>query len=121
MKIYITADTTLEKVGVDYLEFSTPLGDILVDADEISSYVEDRVMHSQMKGVYFNDEYANGMAAELVNGTLVRIHLYTPESVEKTDIVKDAKHFRIKTITVDDSGEMVSVIVQKNPEILTSE
>lgn len=55
MKIYITADTTLEKVGVDYLEFSTPLGDILVDADEISSSVEDGVMYSKMKGVYFNE------------------------------------------------------------------
>lgn len=54
MIIRVTANTTLSKASIAYMEFNTPSGDIIVDCDDTSSIVENGMMKCKMKGVYFN-------------------------------------------------------------------
>ena len=56
MNIRITGNTTLQGVGIDSMNFVLPNGDtIIVDADEETTYTEDGIMYTDMKGVLFND------------------------------------------------------------------
>lgn len=40
MTIRVTANTTLSKASITYMEFNTPSGDIIVDCGETSSIIE---------------------------------------------------------------------------------
>lgn len=120
MIIRVTANTSLSQAALNYMEFHTPSGDILVDYDEASSIIENDVMKCRMKGVYFNDEYANGMLSDLNQAKLYRIQIYTTDSVDEQDLA-DPKVFQITDIEVEDDGQTMNLKIKEQPEIILEE
>lgn len=120
MIIRVTANTTLSKASIAYIEFNTPSGDIIVDCGETSSIVEDGMMKCKMKDVYFNDEYANGMLSDLNNSKLTRVCLYTTDNVDEQDLA-DPEVFQIIGIEAEDDKQIVNLKIKEQPEILLEE
>lgn len=119
MIIRVTGKTTLEDVGIDNMDFVLPNGDTInVDADEESAYTEDGIMHSIMKGVLFDDEYANGRASELKDAkmTIARIFSFNND-IGDTDL-NDPEEFQLKSIEIEDGNELLQLPVVEQPKFI---
>lgn len=119
MIIRVTGKTTLEDVGIDNMDFTLPNGDTInVDADEESAYTEDGILHSIMKGVLFDDEYANGRASELKDAkmTIARVFSFK-NNIGDTDL-NDPEEFQIKSIEIEDGNELIQLPVAEQPKFI---
>lgn len=98
MKLYLSVDTDIEDIEIDYIEVKLATGEtVMVDWDESDIAREDNGFDVRYKGVYFNEEYANGKLSSLHGMQIGYINLYT-ESDNDSDIV-------ITDMTFEDEGE----------------
>lgn len=119
MIIRVTGKTTLEDIGIDNMDFILPNGDTInVDADEKSAYTEDSIMYSMMKGVLFDDEYANGRASELQDAkmTIARVFSFKND-IGDTDL-NDPEEFQLKSIEIEDGNELLQLPVVEQPKFI---
>ena len=98
MKLYLSTDTDIEDVEIDYIEVKLATDEtVTVDWDESDIAWEDNGFNARYKGVYFDEEYANGKLSSLHGMQIEYINLYT-ESDSDSDIV-------ITDMTFEDEGE----------------
>ena len=80
MILYLNAKTNLPDLSIDFIEVRLKSGRIVsLTWDETEYDNEDSVFEAKYKGVYFDDEYANGKLHELSGMELSHIQLYTEE------------------------------------------
>ena len=98
MRLYLSVDTDIEDLEIDYIEVKLVTGEIMtVNWDESDIAREDNGFDARYKGVYFDEEYANGKLSCLYGMQIEYINLYT-ESDSDSDIV-------ITDMTFEDEGE----------------
>lgn len=98
MRLYLSVDTDIEDFEIDYIEVKLVTGEIVtVDWDESDIAREDNGFDARYKGVYFDEEYANGKLSSLHGMQIEYINLYT-ESDSNSDIV-------ITDMIFEDEGE----------------
>lgn len=81
----------------DYIEVTTQKGDVLnINWDESSWAVEQDFLHFRCKGVYFNEEYANGKGELLVGSKVTGMQLFLNGNeelgVQKFHLIFDDNH-----------------------------
>lgn len=119
MIIRVTGKTTLEDIGIDNMDFILPNGDTInVDADEESAYTEDGIMYSMMKGVLFDDEYANGRASELQDAKIVIARVFSFKNDIGDADLNDTEVFQLKSIEIEDGNELLQLSVDEQPEFI---
>ncbi|WP_314724589.1 hypothetical protein [Enterocloster bolteae] len=98
MILYLTARTDLEDLVTDYIEIKLVTGEIVsLNWDESDIERLDNGFHARYKGVYFDEEYANGKLDSLHEMQIAQIGVYT-ESGSYSDIV-------ITEMIFEDAGE----------------
>lgn len=98
MKLYLSTDTDIEDVEIDYIEVKLATDEtVTVDWYEGDIAWEDNGFNALYKGVYFDEEYANGKLSSFHGMQIEYINLYT-ESDSDSDIV-------ITDMTFEDEGE----------------
>lgn len=116
MIIRITAKTTLQNIGIDSMNFILPNGNTInVDADEESTYTEDGIMYSTMKGVLFNDEHANGLASELQDAKMATARVFTFNNDIGDADLNDPDVLQLKSIEIEDGNELLQLSVDDQP------
>lgn len=119
MIIRVTGKTTLEHIGIDNMDFILPNGDIInVDADEESAYTEDGILYSIMKGVLFDDEYANGRASELQDAKITIARVFSFKNDIGDADLNDTEVFQLKSIEIEDGNELLQLSVDEQPEFI---
>lgn len=119
MIIRVTGKTTLEDIGIDNMDFILPNGDTInVDADEESAYTEDSIMYSMMKGVLFDDEYANGRASELQDAKIIIARVFSFKNDIGDADLNDPEVFQLKSIEIEDRDELLQLSVDEQPEFI---
>lgn len=103
MRLYVTARTAMKELTIDYIEVKTISGKtIALSWDESEFGVEDGLFTGRYKGVYFDEEYANGQLEELRGMQIEEIGIYS-EANEPVSIA--AVH-----VTVEDGLERLDFI-----------
>lgn len=98
MILYLSVSTDLEDLVIDYIEVKLATGaTISLNWDESDIERLDGGFRARYKGVYFNEEYANGKIGSLRKMQIDRIGIYT-ESGSYSDIV-------ITEMIFEDAGE----------------
>lgn len=116
MIIRITAKTTLQNIGIDSMDFILPNGNTInVDADEESTYTEDGIMYSTMKGVLFNDEHANGLASELQDAKMATARVFAFNNDIGDADLNDPDVLQLKSIEIEDGNELLQLSVDDQP------
>ena len=119
MIIRVTGKTTLEEIGIDNMDFTLPNGDTInVDADEESAYTEDGIMHSMMKEVLFDDEYANGRASELQDAKITIARVFSFKNDIGDADLNDPEVFQLKSIEIEDGNELLQLPVDEQPKFI---
>lgn len=119
MIIRVTGKTTLEDIGIDNMDFTLPNGDTInVDADEESAYTEDGIMYSMMKGVLFDNEYANGRASELQDAKMTIARVFSFKNDIGDADLNDLEVFQLKSIEIEDGNELLQLSVDEQPEFI---
>ena len=119
MIIRITGKTTIQNAGIDSMDFILPNGNTInVDADEGSTYTEDGIMYSTMKGVLFNDEYANGRASELQDAKMATARVFTFNNDIGDADLNDPEVFQLKSVEIEDGNELLQLLVDDQPEFI---
>ena len=99
MILCLTAHTDLPDMVIDYIEVRLATGKtVSLTWDESEYGLEEGVFTARYKGVYFDEDYANGRLDELCGMKIDQIGVYT----ECGDIGK-AK-IEITAMTFDDNG-----------------
>ena len=98
MILYLSASTDLEDLVIDYIEIKLVTGEtVSLNWDESDIERLDTGFHARYKGVYFDEEYANGKLDSLREMQIDKIGIYA-ESGSYSDIV-------IKEMIFEDAGE----------------
>lgn len=98
MRLYLSVDTDIGDLEIDYIEVKLATGEtVTVDWDESDIAREDNGFDARYKGVYFDEEYANGKLSSLCEMQIEHINFCT-ESDSDSDIV-------ITEMTFEDGGE----------------
>lgn len=98
MILYLSVNTNIEDLEIDYIEVKLVTGEtVMVDWDESDITRLDNGFYARYKGVYFDEEYANGKLSSLHEMQIDYINFYT-ESESDSDIV-------ITEMTFEDAGE----------------
>ena len=98
MTLYLSVDTDIEDLEIDYMEVRLSTGEtVMIDWDESDIAREEDGFDARCKGVYFNEEYANGKLSSLHGMQIEHVNLYT-ESENDSEIV-------ITDMTFEDAGE----------------
>ena len=98
MKLYLSVDTDIEDLEIDYIEVKLVTGEtVMVDWDESDIARRDDGFDASYKNVYFDEEYADGKLSSLLGMQIEYINLFT-ESDSDSDIV-------ITDMTFEDEGE----------------
>ena len=119
MIIRVTGKTTIQNAGIDSMDFILPNGNTInVDADEESTYTEDGIMYSTMKGVLFNDEYANGRASELQDAKMATARVFTFNNDIGDADLNDPEVLQLKSIEIEDGNELLQLSVDDQPEFI---
>lgn len=119
MNIRVTGNTTLQGVGIDSMDFVLPNGDtIIVDADEETTYTEDGIMYADMKGVLFNDDYANGRASELQDAKMTTAYVFAFNNDIGDVDLNDPEVLQLKSIEIEDGNELLQLSVDEQPEFI---
>lgn len=119
MIIRVTGKTTIQNAGIDSMDFILPNGNTInVDADEESTYTEDGIMYSTMKGVLFNDEHANGRASELQDAKMTTARIFTFNNDIGDADLNDPEVFQLKSVEIEDGNELLQLLVDDQPEFI---
>ena len=87
MKLYLSINTDIEDLEIDYIEVKLVTGEtVMVEWDESDIAREDNGFDARYKGVYFDEEYANGKLSSLHEMQIEYINFHT-ESDNNSDIV----------------------------------
>ena len=98
MTLYLTVSTDLEDLVIDYIEVRLVTGEtVSLNWDESEIERSDSVFQVRCKGVYFDEEYANGKLSSLREMQIDKIGIYA-ESGSYSDIV-------ITEMIFEDGGE----------------
>ena len=98
MILYLSASTDLEDLVIDYIEVKLATGvTVSLNWDESDIERLDTGFHARHKGVYFDEEYANGKLDSLREMQIDKIGIYA-ESGSYSDIV-------ITEMIFEDDGE----------------
>lgn len=80
MRLYVSAKTTLPDMQIDYIDVLLKDGrEVSLNWDESNSKVEDGAFTARYKGVYFDEEYANGQIDALKGMEVRHIGIYSEE------------------------------------------
>lgn len=105
MNLEITVKTNLKKAFIDFIEVKNALGTITLDWDESEiSWTEDG-FSARYKGVYFNEEAANGRCKELENAEITAIQVYSEDPHE-------CKELHISAMTFFDTTKWESTCLE---------
>lgn len=98
MVLYLSASTDLADLVIDYIEVRLATGEIVsLNWDESDIERLDNGFNARYKGVYFDEEYANGKLDSLRKMQIDKIGIYA-ESGSYSDIV-------ITEMIFEDAGE----------------
>ena len=98
MILCLEAKTDFTDVVIDFIEVKLCSGDtVSLTWDESESGVTDGVFTARYKGVYFDEEYANGRISELRNMCIEHVEFYT-ESCE-------GSYFELENLLFEDGPE----------------
>ena len=87
MILYLSASTDLEDLVIDYIEIKLVTGEtVSLNWDESDIERLDNGFNARYKGVYFDEEYANGKLSILREMQIDKIGIYS-ESGSYSDIV----------------------------------
>lgn len=76
--LYIEAETDIPDLVIEFIEVKLKSGQIIsLTWDESEFDIEDGYLDARCKGVYFDDEYANGRLSELKGMKIQHIELYS--------------------------------------------
>lgn len=90
MILYMTVDTDIEDLEIDYIEVKLITGEtVMVDWDESDIAREDYGFDARYKGVYFDGEYANGRLFSLRDMQIEYINLYTESDIDSDIVITD--------------------------------
>lgn len=95
MILYLSAQTDLPDMVIDFIEVKLATGEIVsLNWDQSDYGQDDGVFTARYKGVYFDESYANGRIAELHWMKIVQIGIYTEsEEADKAEIQITAMEF----------------------------
>lgn len=95
MILYLTVRTDLPDMVIDFIEVKLATGEIVSLTWDKSEYgQDDGVFTARYKGVYFDEDYANGRVKELQGMEIAQIGVYTEsEEVDKAEIQITAMEF----------------------------
>jgi len=111
MRLYLTAETNIPDLMIDYIEVRLKDGSTTsLNWDESDISRSDTGFDARYKGVYFDEEYANGRINELEGCEITDVGLYT-------DTDKDIS-FSIKEMLFDDNDKELLI---SNPNYSTFE
>ena len=86
MKMYLTVETTIQDVFIDFIEVRLNTGEVVsLNWDESEIAREETKFLGTYKGVCFGEEYANGRINELKDMVVVHVEVYT-ESKNPEDV-----------------------------------
>lgn len=98
MILYLSASTDLEDLVIDYIEIKLATGQtVSLNWDESDIERLDGGFNVRYKGIYFDEEYANGKLSSLREMQIEKIGIYA-ESGSYSDIV-------ITEMIFEDAGE----------------
>lgn len=81
MNLYITAKTKDSEIRVDFIEMRLTTGEVVsLNWDATLFSIGNGNYEATYKGVYFDEEYANGRLDLLKGATLKHIETYSPTS-----------------------------------------
>lgn len=120
MIIRITAATTLTQMGIHFMEFQGLAGKILVEYDETLSIIENGILKCKMKGVYFNDHYANGRCSDIDHARLICVCLSTTDAYDSLDF-SNPNVFQNIYVQVEDGNQFTEWHVENEPKIIWEE
>lgn len=87
MILYLSASTDLKDLVIDYIEIQLVTGEtVSLNWDESDIERLDNGFHARYKGVYFDEEYANGRLSSLCEMQIDKIGIYA-EAGSYSDIV----------------------------------
>lgn len=95
MILYLTARTTLPDLTIDFIEVRLVTGEIVSLTWDQSDYgQDDGIFTARYKGVYFDEDHANGKIKELQGMEIAQIGIYTEiEDADKAEIEIIAMEF----------------------------
>lgn len=97
MRLYITTKTTAEDLVFNFITLQLKSGQTVeITYDESDYGNNDGLRNSRHKGVYFDEEYANGRILELIDMKVINAQIYS-DKYEQAD-------FEILQMTFDDEG-----------------
>ncbi len=89
MILYLKAKTDLPDLSIDYIEVKLKSGKVVsLTWDETEYDNEDSVYEAKYKGVYFDNDYANGKLHELDGMEISHIQLYTEKDGGYFELVR---------------------------------
>lgn len=98
MTLYLKAHTNLSDLMIDFIEVQLANGQtVVLNWDESESSYSDGEVNARYKGVYFDEEYANGKLDDLQQMKVIHVELYS-ESNEKAV-------FQIEEMLFEDAGK----------------
>ncbi len=101
MILYMEAETDIVDLVIDFIEVELKSGQIIsLTWDEGDFYIEDGQFEARYKGVYFDDEYANGRLSELKD---MKIH-----HIELESECEDAGSFKLQKLSFEDGEKSLT-------------
>ena len=118
MRFYLTLKSNMklkETPPIDYIYLKVNGKEVFCDWDEQDGCMEDNLLHYRMKGVYFNNEYANGMLekcpkVEINPDIIFEEHDMWDEMENIDDFEFEIAHFLIE------DGDVEITVVQSKEE-----
>lgn len=102
MRLYLTAKTNIPDVYVDFIEVRLSSGEVVsLNWDESDISRSDDGFSARYKGVYFNEEYANGRIEDLKGLEIIDIGLYFESTV--------SAHFEIEEMLFEDGDKSLII------------
>lgn len=119
MIIRVTGKTTLSQIGVDKMDVLLPNGDtIVVDADLVSSDIEDGIMHSKMEGVVFDEEPSDGRISELKGAKVATLYFYQlDDDIGDVDL-KDHDIIQLTSVEIEDGDDTLQITIDVQPKFI---
>lgn len=102
MRLYLDAKTSVSDLTIDYIEVELSTGEtVSLNWDESEIARENNEFSARYKGVYFDENYANGKLKELKGMRITTIGYYT-EDISATPI----DHLTITAMEFEDGNEI---------------
>lgn len=98
MILYLDAKTDFTDVVIDFIEIKLCSGNIVsLTWDESEFCVTDGIFTARYKGIYFDEDYANGRISELNNMCIEHMEIYTES--------QKGSYFELENLLFEDGTE----------------